>query len=200
MKINLWIENLANLLEQQRSTLQQFHVERINLSGLLTRRRYRSSRAHVACATTRVCESCGKTRRCRRKRGRHECSPSDTRGGDRRGSWSMDPEERANVNVSPDVPSPIFFYPSHEHRSHAEAVTYVRMPVARSALLERPCQTVNSSAKGFYQACVVPFSFLIITSRGISRSTLIPRRWSSRWIESIINTEDRSIDAFISQS
>jgi len=125
----------------------------------------------------------GKMRRCRRKRGRHECSPSGTRGGDRRGSWSMDPEERtprANVNVSPDVRSPIFFFPSHEHRSHAEAmpVTYIRMPVARPALSERPYQTVNSSAKGFYRACVVSFSFVIIISRGISRSTLILRWWS----------------------
>lgn len=87
----------------------------------------------------------------------------------------MDPEERtpqANVNVSPDVPSPIFFFLSREHRSHAEAtpVTYVRMPVARFTLLERPYQTGNSSAKGFYHACDVPFSFIMIASPGISLS------------------------------
>lgn len=73
----------------------------------------------------------------------------------------MDPEERANVNVSPDVPSPILFFLSLtcEHRSHAEAtpVTYVRMPVARSTLLERPYQAVNSSAKGFSSRVRRPF-------------------------------------------
>lgn len=42
------------------------------------------------------------------------------------------------------------------------------MPVARSTLLERPYQTVNSSANAFYRACVVPFSFIIITRRHLS--------------------------------
>lgn len=159
MKISLLIENLANLLDKvssvatvSRRTHQSFGI--INASPV----------PFITC-TRCVCHDTSvwarKTRRCRRKHGRHERSPSDTRGGVRHGSWSMDPEERtpwANVNVSPDVPSPIFFFPSHEHRSHAEAtpVTYVHTPVARSALLERPYQTVNSSAKGFYHAWIVP--------------------------------------------
>jgi len=182
-----WIENLANLLDKAATNVAT-HVERINLSGLLTR----PSVPFITC-TRCVCHDtsvwAGKMRRCRRKRGRHECSPSDTRGGDRRGSWSMDPEERtprANVNVSPDVRSPIFFFPSHEHRSHAEAmpVTYVRMPVARPALSERPYQMVNSSAKGFYRACVVPFSFVMNDhlSRHLSEYIDPAMMISSRWI------------------
>lgn len=134
-----------------RRTHQSFGI--INASS-----RYRSSHAlrvprHEAEPRKREGVTVGNTRKTRVIRAAGIAADRDR--------WTLK-SERANVNVSPDVPSPIFFFPSHEHSLACGSntpVTCVCMPVADRAI--RPFKIALSSGQleheDFLSRVRVPF-------------------------------------------